>query len=89
VGFEGRRSRGRPVQGGRRRHRWKARIKEENVFCGIRQRLARAKRADEGNGGMRKRRASRVKEEEGGQWGPGGPKRPNGLAGCWASRVGS
>jgi hypothetical protein len=54
--------------------RMKARIKEENVFCGIRQRLARAKRADEWNGGMWKRRASTVKEEEGGQWGRVGQK---------------
>jgi hypothetical protein len=68
VGFEGRRSRGRPVQGGRRRHRWKARIKEENVFCGIRQRCKQAKQADEGNGlddkgngGLWKRRVNTVK----------------------------
>jgi hypothetical protein len=38
-----------------RGHRgWKARTKEENIFCGIRQRHARA---DEGNDGLRKRRA--------------------------------
>jgi hypothetical protein len=40
-------------EGGERRLRgWKARIKEENVFCEIRQRHTRAERADEGNDGM-------------------------------------
>jgi hypothetical protein len=58
----------------RRRQGWKVRIKEENVFCGICQRRARAQRADEGNSGMWKRRASVVKEEEEGWWGRVGQK---------------
>jgi hypothetical protein len=45
----------------RRRRGWKARIKEENIFCGIRQRRMRAKRADEGNDGLWKRWAGAVK----------------------------
>jgi hypothetical protein len=36
-------------------------MKEENIFCGIRQRHSWAKRADEGNGGLRKRWAGVVK----------------------------
>jgi hypothetical protein len=69
-----------------RRHRgWKARIIEENIFCGIRQRRTRA---DEGNDGLRMRRAGSVKEEEGAD-GAGGPKRLNGPAGCWAGWAGS
>jgi hypothetical protein len=45
-----------------RRHRgWKARINEENVFCVIRQRRARAKRADKGNDSLRKMWAGVVK----------------------------
>jgi hypothetical protein len=51
-----------------------SRMEEENVFCGIRQRRARAKRADEGNGGLWKRQAGAVKEEEGGRWGRVGQK---------------
>jgi hypothetical protein len=45
----------------RRRRGWKARIKEENVFCSIRQSRVWAKWDDKGNGGLWKRRASAVK----------------------------
>jgi hypothetical protein len=40
-------------EGRERRHRGrKARIKEENTFCEIRQRRVQAERADEGNDGL-------------------------------------
>jgi hypothetical protein len=55
----------------RRRRGWKARIKEENVFCVIRQWHVRA---DEGNDGLQKRWAGTVKEEEEGRWGQVGQK---------------